>query len=131
MQTHVRVLAIIHIVFGCIGVIGGIAAFLLFGGIAGLIGAADPGGNSWLAIPILGSVGVFVLALAMLLSLPGIIAGAGLLNLRPWARTIMLILSGLHLLNFPFGTALGVYGFWVLLSPEVSNAFHIRDRLTA
>jgi hypothetical protein len=36
---------------------------------------------------------------------------------------LTIILSALHLFNVPFGTALGVYGFWVLLSPETEALF--------
>ena len=60
MQTHVRALGIIHIVFGCIGLIGGLAVFLFFGGIAGLVGATDTSGDAWVALPILGGIGFFV-----------------------------------------------------------------------
>ena len=131
MQTHVRALGIIHIVFGCIGLIGGLAAFLFFGGIGGFIGAADTSGDAWVALPILGGIGFSVLVLALVLSLPGIIAGVGVLSYRPWARILMIVLSVLHILNFPFGTALGAYGLWVLLSPETTAAFQPRNRLPA
>ena len=30
----------------------------------------------------------------------------------------MIVLSALHLINFPFGTLLSIYGLWVLLSKE-------------
>jgi hypothetical protein len=30
----------------------------------------------------------------------------------------MIVISALHLLSFPFGTALGVYGLWVLLNEQ-------------
>ncbi|MBC8167206.1 MAG: hypothetical protein H7Y20_15220, partial [Bryobacteraceae bacterium] len=75
------------------------------------------------AVPILGTIGLAILFFALALALPGIIGGVGLLNYRPWARTLMIILSALHILNFPFGTALGVYGLWALLSPEISSLF--------
>jgi hypothetical protein len=61
-----------------------------------------------------------------LLSLPGLIAGVGLLNLRPWARTLAIVLSALNLLHVPFGTALGIYGLWVLLQEETERIFVAR-----
>jgi hypothetical protein len=30
----------------------------------------------------------------------------------------MIVISALHLLSFPIGTALGVYGLWVLLNEQ-------------
>jgi len=59
----------------------------------------------------------------LILSLPGIIAGVGLLKFRPWARIVAIILGALHLLSFPFGTALGVYTLIVLLNPETVALF--------
>ena len=57
------------------------------------------------------------------LSLPGIIAGIGLLKFRPWSRVLTIVLSALNLMNFPFGTILGIYGLWVMLSDEGSRLF--------
>jgi hypothetical protein len=52
------------------------------------------------------------------LALPEIIGGWGLLAQKQWARVLVIVLGILHLANFPFGTALGVYTLWVLLSNE-------------
>ena len=57
-------------------------------------------------------IGIFFLVIA----LPSIIAGIGLLRYRSWGRGLTLVLSFLRLLEFPFGTATAVYSFWVLLS---------------
>lgn len=123
MHTHVRTLAVLHIIFGALGVLVGVAVFAFLGGIAGVIGMTNPGSDAVVAVPILGTIGLAILFFALALALPGIIGGVGLLNYRPWARTLMIILSALHILNFPFGTALGVYGLWALLSPEISSLF--------
>jgi zinc-ribbon domain len=45
----------------------------------------------------------------------GIVTGWGLLTRQPWARIVALIFGGLSLLDFPLGTALGIYTLWVLL----------------
>jgi hypothetical protein len=52
----------------------------------------------------------------MLGAIAGAIAGWGLLDRRPWARTLAIILGVLALFDIPFGTALGVYTLWVLAS---------------
>ena len=65
------------------------------------------------------TLGVFLLAI----SLPGLVAGIGLLKFQPWARILAIVLSALHLVNFPFGTAVGIYGLYVLLSDEGSRLF--------
>ena len=52
-------------------------------------------------------------------------AGWGLLNDKPWARILTIVLSALSLLSVPIGTALGIYGLWVLTHPEVEAQFRV------
>jgi len=47
-----------------------------------------------------------------------LIAGYGLLEREPWARTVALVVGVISLLNVPLGTALGIYTLWVLLPAE-------------
>jgi len=125
MQTHVKVLAILHVVFGSLGVLIGLGALALFGGIAGLVQVnGDP--DAAVAVPILGAIGSIILIVLLVLSVPAIIAGAGLLSFRQWARVLTIVLSILDLANFPFGTALGVYGLWVLLNEDGARLFEQR-----
>jgi len=123
METRVKTLAVLHIVFGSLGVLVALGMLLLFGGIAGLVGATDTSGDAHIAIPVLGSIGAFLFFLLLVLSLPGIIAGVGLLQFQPWARILTIVLSVLDLIHVPFGTALGVYGLWVLLSQGTERLF--------
>lgn len=123
METHVRVLAILHIIFGALGVLGAIFLFALFGGITSLIGMNAPDEEALIAIPIVGGVGIFLVLVTLVLSVPSFIAGIGLLSHRPWSRILTLVLSVLELIHVPFGTALGFYGLWVLLSKEVVPMF--------
>jgi hypothetical protein len=51
-------------------------------------------------------------------SLPALIAGIGLVKVRPWSRVLGIIISVLLLFSVPIGTALGIYGLWVLFQPE-------------
>jgi hypothetical protein len=60
-----------------------------------------------------------------------LIAGIGLWQERQWGRILSLIVCALSLLNFPFGTALAAYGFWVLLSAEGAAVFDRREALPA
>lgn len=122
MLTHVKVLGVLHVVFGALGLLAAFVVFVIFGGIAGLVGARGDEGAA-IAAPILGIIGMLIVGLLTVLSIPGLIAGIGLLGLKPWARLLTIVLSGFELLNFPFGTALGAYGLWVLLSNEGERLF--------
>ena len=52
----------------------------------------------------------------LIIAAAGICVGWGLMHHEPWARTLAIILGALVLLKPPFGTALGIYTLWVLLS---------------
>jgi hypothetical protein len=64
------------------------------------------------------------IALAFL-SIPvvNIITGIGLLRYREWARVLALVQAAFMLIGFPFGTAIGIYAFWVLLSNDGSASY--------
>ncbi len=124
METHVKVIAILHIVFGVLGLLGALFLLLFFGGVAGMVGMSSD--DAAAAIPILGIVGIFVVAWSTFISIPQLIAGLGLLGLRPWSRILSIILSIVSLINFPFGTALGIYALWVMLKPETVDLFEAR-----
>jgi hypothetical protein len=122
MAQHVKILGVLHIVFGALGVLGAITLLLIFGGVSALV-AADHSGDSATAIPILGLIGGFLFIFLLAISLPGLIIGIGLVQYRPWARMGGIILSAFDLLGFPFHTALGIYGLWVLLNRETEQMF--------
>lgn len=127
METHVKVLGILNIILGAFGLVAALIILLVFGGVAGILGAAaheDP--DARVAIPIITIVGAGVFFLILLLSIPDIIAGIGLLQFKPWARILTIILSVLHLIHIPFGTAVGIYGLWVLLSGGTEQLFQSR-----
>jgi hypothetical protein len=124
MQQHVSILGVLYIIFGVLGILAAMACLALFGGAAGIVGMVAPDDpDAAVAIPILGLVGLVLFVLIFFLSIPGLLVGIGLVRFRPWSRVGGLVLSGLNLLNFPLGTALGIYGFWVLLSRETEVVF--------
>jgi hypothetical protein len=53
----------------------------------------------------------------------GIVAGWGLLERKPWARMLAIVLGFLNLLDMPFGTALGIYTLWVLLPAQSEEEY--------
>ena len=124
MQQHVKVLAILHIILGGLGVLAALVVMAVFGGLAGLAHLSDAGGaDGAFAGGVLGLIGAAVTIVVLIFSVPGLIAGVGLLSFQPWARILTIVVSALELPAFPFHTALGVYGLWVLLSPEGTALF--------
>jgi hypothetical protein len=126
MQQHVKILAILHIVLGGLGLLAALIVMAVFGGLAGIAGLADHSdgvGAHIFASGVLGLIGAVVTVVVVVISLPGLIAGIGLLSFQPWARVLTIILSALELPGFPFHTALGIYGLWVLLSNDGTVLF--------
>lgn len=123
MAQHVKILGILHIVFGALGVFAAGIVLLVFGGISAVVGLSDQTTN--LPAPILGAIGGFIFILLLVLSLPGLVIGVGLMQFKRWARIAGIILSVLDLFNLPFGTALGIYGLWVLLNQETERMFGV------
>jgi hypothetical protein len=123
MLTHVKVLGILLIVLSAFGVLAALLLMLIFGGAVGVVGAAADSPDAAIAIPIIGAVGIGLVIFLLALSLPGLIAGFGLLSLKPWARTLGIVVSALNLIHIPVGTILGAYGLWVLLSKETEQLF--------
>ncbi len=123
MQTHVKVLAVLFIVFSALGVLSAIALLAVFGASAGIVGATAEPGDAALAIPIIGLAGMGLVIFLLMVSLPGLIAGFGLLKLKPWARILGIVLCAINLINIPIGTIFGAYGLWVLLNKETEQMF--------
>ena len=124
MRDHVRILAILNIVMGSIGLLIGIGLLFMFGGIGILAGVANSGDpEAALALPIMGGIGGLIFLVVLIFSAPQIIGGIGLLKMQPWARILVIVLSAVGLLSVPIGTALGIYGLWVLLNEETVRLF--------
>jgi hypothetical protein len=123
MLTHVKLLGVVHIVFGALGILLALALLFLFVGLAGLVQSTDRSSDSFVGAGFLGLIGVVVFFALLIFSLPGLIAGIGIVNLRPWGRILGIVISALDLLNVPIGTAVGVYGLWVLLSNQTEALF--------
>lgn len=122
MKDHVRILAILNIVVGSIGILVGVLLLFMFGGVGLLAGfSGEP--DAAIALPILGVVGSVIFVILLVMSAPQIIGGIGLLNRQPWARILVIVLSALGLLSIPIGTAMGIYGLWVLLHDQTTQLF--------
>ena len=60
----------------------------------------------------------FIPLAIVIFSIPGVIAGVGLIKYRPWARILGIVMSILNLFTFPHGTVIGVYSMIVLFDQE-------------
>lgn len=116
MEKHITLVALINIILGALGLFAGIIIFIILFG-AGII-SGDPE-----ALTITSLIGFVLSVFFLIVSIPGIIGGIGLLKHHNWARILILIISFLNLLSFPIGTIAGAYGIWVLVQDETVKMF--------
>lgn len=60
-------------------------------------------------------------AVLLVIGIPSLIAGIGLLKHKSWARILAIVLASLAATSFPIGTAAGVYTLWVLTHNETEQ----------
>ena len=111
MKKHIELLGILYLVYSGLALIAGVGLFMLMSGIGILA-------HDTVALGVLGTIGIILCMLICALSIPGVIAGIGLLKMKPWARILAIIVGCFNLLHIPFGTALGIYTLWVLQNEE-------------
>lgn len=116
MRNHVVVLAALFIACGFIGLVVALGLFFGLAGIGWASGDFD-------AVVVLSTIGTIVGGMIGITALPTFIAGIVLLKEKTWARIFATIVCALNIFNVPFGTALAIYGFWVLTRPEVVRMF--------
>lgn len=130
MEQHVTVVGVLRIGFGALGIVAAIivllVAIIVFGATVGP-GVLSGDQEALRILTAIGSgVGLVLSGVALLLvllSVPGIIGGIGLLKLKPWARYLVLVLAVFDLFNIPIGTAVGVYTIWALMQDETAQLF--------
>ncbi|OFW05709.1 MAG: hypothetical protein A3H96_11680 [Acidobacteria bacterium RIFCSPLOWO2_02_FULL_67_36] len=120
MRPHLDLLGILQMVWGAIGLLLGVTILLLA---MGAVAIGFTSTDDRLAAGIT-AIGFVVFAVALLAG-GGANAWAGraLRREQPAGRTAVLWLAVLNLFVLPFGTALGIYAFWVLLHNETRAVF--------
>lgn len=120
MPSHLRLLGVLQRLWGAIGVLLGISTLILAIGAAAIGWTTD--GDELAA----GITAVAFAICAVLLLAAGFAngwAGNALKRHQPIGRLATLVLAVPNLFVLPFGTALGIYAFWVLLHNETRGMF--------
>ena len=120
MQKHVTLVGALFVGYSAFQVLGGLVAVLFIIG-GGLLGGLIS--EEGIVLGITFFVGATIGTWILLVSVPGIIAGVGLLRRRTWGRYLALVMSVIWLLNIPIGTAIGAYSIWVLVQDETAKLF--------
>jgi hypothetical protein len=115
-ERHIAILGILHIARGAVVLLIGVMGFAFFTGIGIFVDDAT-------ALGILGLIGTLAILFMGVIALPSILAGVGLLQRREWGRLLALVVGFVSLIDFPIGTALGVYTIWVLMDENIKRVF--------
>ncbi|MBA2260689.1 MAG: hypothetical protein H0W18_17515 [Acidobacteria bacterium] len=120
MRSHIRLLGVLQLTWGAIGLVLGAATLLLaIGALAiGLFNSGDRVGAGVTAL----TFGVFAAAL-LIGGAANAWAGRSLRRQEPAGRSAVMWLALPNLFLLPFGTALGIYAWWVLLHNESRALF--------
>ena len=134
VARHAQMLGILWIAYSALLAIPGVFVLIFFRTIFPAImrmqpphGAPPPEFMLRFMHPLMTFIGIVLLAKAV----AGVAAGVGMLQRAPWSRMLTIILACISLISIPFGTALGVYSLWVLLSPNADNEFQGQGRAVA
>ncbi len=120
MRSHVNLLGILQLTWGGMGLLLGASLLLLAFGAAAI--ARTTPGDALTA----GFTALLFVVFAVALALGGWAnawAGRALRQHRSPGRTAALVLAVMNLFVLPFGTALAIYTFWVLLHDEARTLF--------
>ncbi len=116
MEKHINVVAALQIGYSILGIMIAGVLFTVFH----LIGDFVDDHQAEFVLSIIANV---LMAITILVSIPGVIAGIGLFKRKEWARILTLIISVLNLFSFPIGTGIGIYSIWALVQNEVVVEF--------
>jgi hypothetical protein len=121
ISGHVRLLGILWLATSAIHLLPGFFLSALFGGHH----SPFPPDVPFFVRDFMRAVGGAFLISGIL----GLIAGWGLLERRPWARMLAIVLGCFQLVNLPFGTALGIYTLWTLLPAAAEQEYRQMARV--
>jgi hypothetical protein len=128
VARHAHLLGILWIAYSAVSLIGGVILMIVSHTIFGPLGLPSMrGGPPMFIRPLLSAIAVVLICKAA----AGIAAGLGLLQRQDWGRILAIVLGAISLINIPFGTAIGIYTLWVLVSPGADKEYAALARSSA
>ena len=122
VREHIRLLGILWLALSALNAVAGIVLYILANTLF-LHLHEMPNVPPDVPAGFLHSLFSAIGGLILLKAAAGFFAGWGLLRREPWARMLTIVLSFLALFTVPFGTALGIYGLWVLLPAQSEREY--------
>jgi len=129
VERHVKILAILSSLWGALAMLVGLCMLVLSGGALAFLTTpqGEPVGfAAGLTAGVFAIIGVF----ALLWGGAHVWSAVLLRRREPLGRILGLALALVNLLVLPFGTALGIYALWVLLTNEGRRLFEYNQDVT-
>ncbi|MBI4751480.1 MAG: hypothetical protein HY774_23620 [Acidobacteria bacterium] len=143
MEGHIKLVGILHVIFGLIGVLGSLVlmvVFFFFGaGAVSFLLTQGKGGDSVAAAGVVGVITLIVVVLVAVMivwSFLTVLVGWGVMKLKNWARIVAIILAIINIISaLPSAfsvvgliwalicSPLAIYTLWVLMSENGAKAF--------
>jgi hypothetical protein len=120
LHMHVQILGWLRIAGAALMLVIGALLLIFLAGLGVFSSAAAEDATPFFVLTL---VAFFVGGLMVVLALPGLLAGIGLLRRKEWGRILAIIVAVFDLLNFPIGTAISVYSFYVLFQDAATPYF--------
>ena len=126
MPSQLEFLGVLFIAWGLLTALVGVSTLALgIGAFAIISSSTRPGGH--VAAGLAAAIFTTLAVIAIVWGGAHVVAGVPLRRRRPWARLMALTLGSVDLLLLPYGTALGIYALWVLLSEGGKSLFPARS----
>jgi hypothetical protein len=118
LEQHLRTAALLNLIFCIAGVLAALYVIAYGGPVAEVARA-----RRIAEVPPMVLIASFFLVHTAAMAIPALLTAIGLFKLRPWVRTVGVVSAVMCAVGIPFGTILGAYVLWVLMSPEVEPLF--------
>jgi hypothetical protein len=123
VASQVDLLGVLFIIWGLLTTLVGVSTLALGVGAVALITSANRTEGGEFAAGLTAAIFTALAIIAILWGAAHVVVGVPLRRRRPWSRIMALVLGSIDLLLLPYGTALGLYGLWVLLHEDAKKLF--------
>jgi hypothetical protein len=124
INSHVDFVGVLFVIWGLLTTLVGVSTLALgIGAVALIMSASRGGGGGQMAAGMTAAVFTTLAAIAIVWGMAHVVVGVPVRRHRAWGRFAALMLGAVDLLLLPYGTALGVYALWVLLSERGKALF--------
>jgi hypothetical protein len=127
MSPHVDLVGVLFIIWGLLTALVGLSTLALGIGAVALIASGASSEGEQFAAGITAAAFTALALIAILWGAAHISVGVPLRRRRHWSRVAAMVLGALDMVLLPYGTALGCYALWTLLSEEGKKVFEIAD----